>query len=63
MTIDEIRTKATINLWPDTGELLNLSKNSVYAAAKVGEIPTLRIGQRYIVPVAPLLKLLGLEES
>jgi hypothetical protein len=61
MTIDEIRNRATINLWPDVGELLNISKNSTYAAAKAGEIPTLRLGTRYVVPVVPLLKMLGIE--
>lgn len=57
--IDAIRGLATVALWPDTGQLLGLSKNSTYQAAKRGEIPTIRIGARYIVPVQPLLRMLG----
>lgn len=63
MSLDDIRGRATIPLWPDTGTLLGLSKNSTYAAAAAGAIPTLHIGRRYIVPVAKLLKLLGVDEA
>lgn len=63
MTIDELRTKATISLWPETAELLGISKGSVYQAAKAGEIKVLRLGTRYRVPVGPLLTQLGLEPT
>ncbi|RFA12803.1 hypothetical protein B7R21_09880 [Subtercola boreus] len=53
--------RLTVPLWPETGTLLGLSKNSTYAAAKAGEIPTLRAGGRYLVPVAKLLELVGIE--
>lgn len=61
MNLDELKTRATIALWPDTAQLLGVSKNSVYKSAKAGEIRVLRIGGRYLVPVAPLLKQLGIE--
>ncbi|GAA4686539.1 helix-turn-helix domain-containing protein [Frondihabitans cladoniiphilus] len=58
MTLDDLRQRATISLWPEAAGLLGLSKNSAYAAAKAGQIPTLRLGQRYIVPAPALLKML-----
>ncbi|MEW8623956.1 MAG: helix-turn-helix domain-containing protein [Candidatus Thiodiazotropha endolucinida] len=48
----------TIPLWPDAGKALGLGKNSSYAAAHKGEIPTIRIGGRLLVPKAALQRLL-----
>lgn len=59
LTFDQIRTMATIRIWPDAGQLLGLSKDSAYRAADRGEIPTLRMGRRLLVPVPKLLKMLG----
>lgn len=36
------------------GELLGLSRNSAYAAAKNGQLPVLKIGKRYLVPLRAL---------
>jgi excisionase family DNA binding protein len=47
-----------MRLWPDVGEMLGLSRGAVYAAAKRGEIPTLKFGKRIIVPRAALERLL-----
>ncbi|WIB68070.1 helix-turn-helix domain-containing protein [Curtobacterium sp. MCBD17_035] len=63
MTLDDIRDHATIALWPDAGVLLGLSKNSTYAGARSGEIPTIRIGSRYLVPVRPFLRLVGADDE
>lgn len=52
-----------MDLWPDTGKILRLSKESTYGAARRGEIPTLRIGRRIVVPVAPLRRMLGLDAA
>jgi len=46
-TLDEVAT------------LLRVSRGSAYAAAKKGEIPTIRIGRRLLVPLAALDRLLG----
>jgi excisionase family DNA binding protein len=59
MTLDELRQRVTISLWPEAGELLGISKNSSYAAAKAGEIPVLRLGNRYRVSAPALLRLLA----
>ena len=43
----------------EAGRLLGLSRGSAYQAARTGELPTIRIGHRLIVPVAALEKLLA----
>jgi excisionase family DNA binding protein len=50
--------RLTFDLWPDVGRMLGLSRPSTYSAAKRGEIPTLRIGNRILVPRAALKRLL-----
>jgi excisionase family DNA binding protein len=50
--------RLTLNLWPDVGRMLGLSRQSVYAAARKGDIPTIRIGGRIFVPRAALMRLL-----
>ncbi|MDX1659833.1 MAG: helix-turn-helix domain-containing protein [Nitriliruptorales bacterium] len=45
----------------EAAELLGVSRSSGYRAAAVGEIPTIRIGRRLLVPTAKLLTLLGVE--
>jgi hypothetical protein len=49
-----------MDLWPDVGEILGLSRQSTYGAARRGEIPTLIIGRRKVVPTAVLRRMLGL---
>lgn len=44
---------------PEAGRLLGLGRNAAYDAARRGEIPVLRIGQRLLVPVPRLLELVG----
>jgi hypothetical protein len=53
--------RPTLNLWPETGQILGLSKQSVYNAARCGEIPTIRLGKRLVVPTAALRRLLSLD--
>lgn len=58
---EEMQGRATVPLWPDAGQFIGLSRNSTYKAANAGEIPTLRLGRKILVPVAKLLALLGIE--
>jgi excisionase family DNA binding protein len=39
---------------PEAGAILGLSRNSAYAAAKNGSLPTIRIGKLLRVPKAAL---------
>ncbi|MCL4853141.1 MAG: helix-turn-helix domain-containing protein [Bryobacteraceae bacterium] len=50
--------RATLDLWPDTGQILGLGRNATYDAAARGEIPTIRIGRRLLVPRAALDRML-----
>jgi excisionase family DNA binding protein len=59
---EELKGKLTIDI-TTAARILGIGVNQAYAAAKAGEIPTLRLGRRLLVPVAPLLKLLGVEEE
>ena len=56
------KQRQTYNLWPDTGEKLGLGRNATYEAARKGEIPTIRIGGRILVPKSALNRLLQVEE-
>lgn len=51
-----------LNLWPTTGRLLGLSRQSTYDAATRGDIPTIRIGRRILVPTAALARLLCIDD-
>ena len=60
MTLAKVREQPTLTV-QETANFLGLGRNSVYDAIHRGEIPGLHIGSRVLVPVAPLLKLLGFE--
>lgn len=53
--------RPTISLWPDAGEALGLGRSATYDAAARGEIPTLKIGSRRVVPTAALRRMLQLD--
>jgi excisionase family DNA binding protein len=42
------------------GELLGVSRRAAYRAVTKGQIPTVRIGRRLLVPTQRLLELLGM---
>ena len=50
--------KLTISV-TEAGELLGVSRNLAYQAARSGEIPTVRIGHRLLVPLAAFERLLA----
>lgn len=47
----------------EAGDILGVSRRSAYRAAARGEIPTLRIGRRLLVPTRRLMQLLGLDSQ
>ncbi len=53
--------RPTLRLWPTAGQALGLGRSATYAAAGRGEIPTIRVGGRILVPTAALRKLLHLD--
>ena len=44
---------------PEAARLLGISRSAAYRAVARGEIPTIRIGRRLLVPTAKLYRLLG----
>lgn len=60
---------ATVEILPPTisvehaGELLGISRRSAYRAASRGQIPTVRVGRRLLVPTQRLLAMLGMAEG
>jgi excisionase family DNA binding protein len=50
--------KCLTYLVPEAGEMLGLTRNASYAAAKRGDIPTIRFGKLIRVPKAAFDKLL-----
>ncbi len=45
---------------PVAGGFLGLSRDSAYRAVRRGEIPSIRLGRRIVVPTAGLLAMLGI---
>lgn len=43
----------------EAARLLGISRGSAYLAAKTGQLPTIRVGKRLIVPVRALERLLA----
>ncbi len=60
MTFSELPPTISVE---EAGELLGISRRSAYRAAARGELPTLRLGRRLVVPTAKLLALLGVEHT
>jgi hypothetical protein len=58
-----IEDQVAVPLWPDAGTALDLSRGSTYAAAKRGEIKTIRFGRLLKVPTAWLRQKLDLEPT
>lgn len=58
MNLEDVRGRLTITV-PEAGELLGIGRDAAYDAVERGDIPSLRIGRRILVPVPKLLELVG----
>jgi excisionase family DNA binding protein len=45
----------------EAGRYLGLGRSASYNAARAGDIPTIRVGRRLLVPTAPFRAMLGLD--
>jgi excisionase family DNA binding protein len=54
----EIQPTVTVE---EAGDALGISRASAYEGVRNGEIPSIRIGRRVVVPVAALRRLLELD--
>lgn len=62
MNLDDLKGRATITV-PEAGQILGIGRDASYAAAERGDIPTLRLGRRLVVPVPRLLAMLGIDSD
>lgn len=58
LTIDDLRTRTTVSLWPEAAGVLGVGRSTAYEAAATGQIPVLRFGRTIRVPTGALLKML-----
>jgi excisionase family DNA binding protein len=56
--LDALLRRPTLSV-PEAGQVLGIARGSAYEAARRGEIPTIKIGQRLRVPTAKLLAMLS----
>ena len=56
----DILTRPTCSV-TEAAAVLGISRQSAYNAIEAGELPSLRLGRRIVVPVARLRELLGLD--
>jgi len=61
--MDEIRPLAVVDVFsasrPNFAGLIGCSRDISYAMARSGELPTIHLGSRVVVPVPALRKMLG----
>jgi len=57
-----LNDNVALPLWPETGKVLGLRRGATYAAARSGEIKTIRFGRLRKVPTAWLRQKLDLVE-
>ena len=62
LTLAEVRERPTLTV-AETSAVLNLGRSATYAAIRAGEIPSLRIGGRVVVPTSRLLALLDGDDN
>lgn len=62
MTLTELQQRATITV-EQAASVLQIARGTAYEAARTGDIPTIRIGRRLLVPVPRLLQMLGATEG
>ncbi len=61
-TIDEPFGRLTYTV-PEAAELLGVSRASAYNYVRSGEIPSLTLGGRIVIPRRALAQLLGLDDG
>jgi len=60
--VDLQNLPATLSV-EQAAEVLGISRRSAYRAVERGDLPTLRLGRRLLVPTARLLAMLGVEQQ
>lgn len=63
MTLDDLRSLPPTLTVERAAKILGIGRGSAYEAVKRGELPSVKIGRRVIVPTARLLSMLGETEA
>ncbi|WP_409074078.1 MerR family transcriptional regulator [Micromonospora chalcea] len=58
----ELLKKPTLSI-VEAGIVLGLGRSGAYECARRGEIPTIKMGRRLLVPTAKLKAMLGMDEA
>lgn len=58
MTIDDLPPTISV---AQAGEILGVSRRTAYRAVEAGQLPAVKIGGRWFIPSAKLLRLLGID--
>ncbi len=61
-TLEAILARPTCQV-EEAGHVLGIGRGQAYAAAKRGEIPTIRVGRRLVVPMAAFKRLLQIDAA
>lgn len=62
MNLEDLRGRGTVSV-AEAAEFLGIGPNQGYAAARNGEIPAIKIGGRWLIPVPDLLRMIGAEDE
>lgn len=54
LTLNDLHGRLTVTV-EEAGDLMGVSRGSAYAAARRGDLPTLNLGRRIVVPTHALL--------
>jgi len=57
ITITQARERGAVSV-TEAAHLLGIGRTSAYEAARLGTLPTVRVGARVLVPMAGLLRML-----
>lgn len=57
LSLAEIQGRSTLTV-EETARLLGIGRSSAYSSVRRGEIPSLRLGKRIVVPVGALMRAL-----
>lgn len=60
--MDSGPTRRTYSV-PEAGQILGLGRTAIYEAVRRGEIPSLRVGGRVLVPRVAIERLLGEDDE
>jgi hypothetical protein len=60
LTLEQLRSRPTITV-PELADVFEIGRNQAYELVRRGDVESIRIGTRIVVPTPPLLRMLGAE--